>query len=125
VIYEILPRRGLANGGFNFDAHLRRQSMERDDLFHAHVWWHRHPGAVAAGGGPAPGGRDAGSGTQRPVRRMGRPLGASIMDGSLSLAGLEQKAAVGGIDPRPVSGRQEQLENLVNRALWLAIRSGR
>ena len=28
---------GLTSGGFNFDAKLRRQSIDRADLFHAHI----------------------------------------------------------------------------------------
>ena len=36
-IYEILKGGGLATGGFNFDAKLRRQSTDRNDLFHAHI----------------------------------------------------------------------------------------
>jgi hypothetical protein len=28
--------------------------------------------------------------------------------------------AEGGIDPRPVSGRQEELENAVNQRVWSA-----
>jgi xylose isomerase len=40
------------------------------------------------------------------------------MDGHESLASLEAKVASGEIDPTPVSGRQEELENLVNRHIW-------
>ena len=36
-LYEILKGGGLGTGGFNFDAKLRRQSIDRDDLFHAHI----------------------------------------------------------------------------------------
>ena len=36
-IYEILRAGGIAPGGFNFDAKLRRQSIDRTDLFHAHI----------------------------------------------------------------------------------------
>ena len=36
-LYEILRAGGIAPGGFNFDAKLRRQSTDRDDLFHAHI----------------------------------------------------------------------------------------
>ena len=36
-IYEILQHGGIAPGGFNFDAKLRRQSTHRTDLFHAHI----------------------------------------------------------------------------------------
>ena len=36
-LYEILRAGGIAPGGFNFDAKLRRQSIDRTDLFHAHI----------------------------------------------------------------------------------------
>ena len=36
-LYEILKGGGLGDGGFNFDAKLRRQSIDRNDLFHAHI----------------------------------------------------------------------------------------
>ena len=34
---EILRAGGFTTGGLNFDAKLRRQSIARDDLFHAHI----------------------------------------------------------------------------------------
>ena len=37
ALYEILRGGGFTTGGFNFDAKLRRQSMDRTDLFHAHI----------------------------------------------------------------------------------------
>jgi xylose isomerase len=45
-------------------------------------------------------------------------LGTSILDGSESLDTLESRVISGEIDPTPVSGRQELLENRVNRAIW-------
>src|SRR3954470_3054392 len=36
-MYEILRSGGLGQGGFNFDAKLRRQSSDRNDLFYAHI----------------------------------------------------------------------------------------
>ena len=36
-LYEILRGGGFTTGGFNFDAKLRRQSIDRTDLFHAHI----------------------------------------------------------------------------------------
>jgi xylose isomerase len=50
-------------------------------------------------------------------------LGTRIMSGDASLADLEADVASGVVDPGPVSGRQEQLENLVNRAIWQTIGS--
>ena len=37
AVYEIVRAGGFATGGFNFDTKLRRQSMDRTDLFHAHI----------------------------------------------------------------------------------------
>ncbi|MCL4162190.1 UNVERIFIED_CONTAM: hypothetical protein GTU68_036315, partial [Idotea baltica] len=36
-VYELLRGGGFTTGGMNFDAKLRRQSIARDDLFHAHI----------------------------------------------------------------------------------------
>ena len=47
-------------------------------------------------------------------------LGSAILDGSETLASLEDKVAAGAIDPRPVSGHQELLENVVNESIWAA-----
>src|SRR5437870_4404752 len=37
ALHEILAAGGFTTGGFNFDAKLRRQSVSRTDLFHAHI----------------------------------------------------------------------------------------
>ena len=36
-MYEILKAGGFTTGGMNFDAKIRRQSIDPDDLLHAHV----------------------------------------------------------------------------------------
>ena len=47
-------------------------------------------------------------------------LGKSILAPEASLETISQRVMAGGIDPRPASGRQELLENLVNREIWSA-----
>ena len=49
-------------------------------------------------------------------------LGRSILSGEASLEDLERRVAAGEIDPRPVSGEQELLENMVNQRIWAADR---
>ena len=118
AMYEILRGGGFTTGGFNFDTKLRRQSMARDDLFHGHVGGIdtlARALLVAAQlieDGEIESARDA------RYAAWTDELGASIMDGQVNLLDLEERVAAGVIDPVPVSGRQEQLENLVNRALW-------
>jgi len=53
-VYEILRAGGFTTGGFNFDTKLRRMSIARDDLFHAHktaCLSNVAPGATRAGTG--------------------------------------------------------------------------
>jgi xylose isomerase len=40
------------------------------------------------------------------------------MSGAESLDSLEAKVSAGEIDPKPVSGHQELLENRLNRVIW-------
>ena len=115
ALYTILQGGGLTTGGFNFDAKLRRQSVAPDDLLHAHV-----------------GGMDAiARGLLRAARMIERgdvagfvaaryadwdgDLGRAILAGQRSLGDLEQHVLARGVEPEPRSGRQEMLENLVNR----------
>ena len=45
-------------------------------------------------------------------------IGAEILAGGHTLGALADKAVADGIDPSAVSGRQEHLENEVNRIIW-------
>ena len=121
AMYEILRGGGFTTGGFNFDTKLRRQSMARDDLFHGHVGGIdtlARALLVAAQlieDGEIESARDA------RYAAWTDELGVGIMDAQLTLLDLEERVAAGVIDPVPVSGRQEQLENLINRALWRSV----
>ncbi len=112
--YFIVKNGGLGTGGYNFDAKLRRQSVDAVDLFHAHV-----------------GAMDLCARALLNVERLlvdgrfeafveeryagwGSGLGADILAGRLSLAELADRAQATP-PPQPRSGRQEYLENLVNR----------
>ncbi len=118
VMYEILRSGGFHDGGFNFDTKLRRQSMDRLDLFHGHI------GAmdtlaralVAASALIEDGALEEARETR--YEKWSAGLGSQIMDGSIGLVDLERRVASGELDPTPVSGRQEELENLVNRTIW-------
>ena len=74
-LYEILRAGGLGTGGFNFDAKLRRQSIDRTDLFHAHIGGlDTIAHGAARGGGPRRARRARGE-QGRPLRRLGRRAG--------------------------------------------------
>lgn len=118
ALYEILKGGGFTTGGFNFDAKLRRQSTDRTDLFHAHIG-----GLDTLARALLVAADIVEAGTLRAMveaRYTGwsGPLGLAILDGTLSLADLAAKVESGEVDPRPVSGRQELYENVVNRHIW-------
>ncbi|MBR2573723.1 MAG: xylose isomerase [Loktanella sp.] len=113
--YEVLRAGGFTTGGTNFDAKLRRQSLDAEDLILAHVGG---MDACAAGlkaaaamleDGKLEAARDAryaGWDTE-----AGRALLASDLDA------ITARVMAEGVSPQPRSGRQERLENLVNRYL--------
>jgi xylose isomerase len=118
VMYEILNGGGLTTGGYNFDTKLRRQSMDRLDLFHGHIG-----GIDTLARSLLVAARLMEDGELEAARaaryaRWGDELGGSILGGEVDLEDLEARVSNGELNPVPASGRQEDLENLVNRAIW-------
>jgi len=123
ALYEIVRAGGFSTGGFNFDTKLRRQSMARDDLFHAHIG-----GIDTLARALLVAADMIERGTVERLRAeryagWSNKLGRSILTGDAVLEILTAGVASGEIDPKPVSGRQEQLENLVNQAIWAGDRA--
>ena len=115
AMLEVIRAGGLGTGGLNFDARVRRQSIDPMDLVHAHVggmdtcaraflaaWRITEDGALDR----AVAERYGGWASER---------AQGWLDGSAGLDDVAAAVRTGGIDPRPRSGGQERLENLVNR----------
>ena len=117
-LYEIVRSGGFTTGGFNFDAKLRRQSIDRADLFHAHIGGIDTLAMALLVAADIIEAGDLASMKEARYAAWDGPLGKAILDGSLSLAGLEAKVAAGEISPVRHSGQQELYENVVNRHLW-------
>jgi xylose isomerase len=113
----ILKQGGLAPGGVNFDAKVRRESFEPVDLFHAHI-----------------GGMDAfahGLKIAAKIRKDGvfkdfvktryaswdAGIGQKVEAGQATFEDLEKYILEKGQIMPNVSGRQEMLENVLNRYL--------
>jgi xylose isomerase len=116
AMYIILRNGGFTTGGLNFDAHVRRQSIDTDDLFHAHI-----------------GGMDAFARGLKIAAKMiedkafekavterykgwSGDLGVKIEKKQVGFEELEAYTLKHG-EPRIQSGRQELLENLLNEYL--------
>ncbi len=117
AMFSILKAGGLGSGGFNFDAKLRRPSIDIEDLFYAHI-----------------GGMDAYALAYKlasKIRAEGKleafvadryasfdsGYGASIENGKIGFKELERLVLTKLGEPTPKSGRQEYLENLLNTYL--------
>ncbi|MFN3685632.1 xylose isomerase [Salinarimonas sp.] len=111
--YEILRAGGFSTGGTNFDAKLRRQSLDPVDLVAAHVGG---MDACARGLLCAAALLEDGSLERARAERYAgwdRPQAQAMLRSDL--AAIAARVESEGIEPQPRSGRQERLENLVNR----------
>jgi len=111
----ILGQGGLGAGGLNFDAKVRRESFEPVDLFHAHVG---SMDAFAQGLKIAAAIRMDGLLTDLVKQRYSSwdaGVGAEIEAGKADFASLEAYMLKKGEAAANVSGRQELIENIVNR----------
>jgi xylose isomerase len=117
AMVSILRAGGLGSGGFNFDAKLRRPSIDLEDLFHAHI-----------------GGMDAYALAYKialKIRADGKlekfvkdryatfdsDYGKAIEKGKIGFRDLEKLVLKQLGEPKPKSGKQEYLENLLNTYL--------
>ncbi len=113
TMYVLLRHGGFQTGGLNFDAKVRRQSIDPEDLFHAHI-----------------GGMDAFARGLKIAAKMvksksfekiikqrysgwNKALGKEIESGKSSFETLEAYIHKNG-EPDIQSGRQEMIENLLN-----------
>ena len=113
--YHVLKAGGFTSGGTNFDARLRRQSIDPDDLLIAHI-----------------GGMDCCARGLKAAAKMVEDGALSVplkerysgwsdqqakqmLAGSMGLDDIEAYVLQNEINPRPHSGAQEKLENIVNR----------
>lgn len=113
----ILKYGGLAPGGVNFDAKVRRESFDPLDLFYAHIGGMDAfaRGLKIAAAIRADGELDAF--VKERYASWDEGIGAQIEAGSAGFAELEAYMLEKGEIAPNKSGRQEMLENLINRYL--------
>jgi xylose isomerase len=111
----VLEQGGLAPGGLNFDAKVRRESFEPIDLFHAHVG---AMDAFAHGLKIAAAMRKDGvlkDFVKQRYSSWDTGIGKEVEKGAASFETLEKYMLDKGEVTPNVSGRQEYLENIINR----------
>ena len=115
--YHIFSNGGFISGGLNFDAKIRRQSINPEDLFYAHI-----------------GGMDVCAKTLLATEKLindnvfnkhikdrynnwENELGKMINDKKTNLDLIHNTVIDKDINPKPKSGQQELLENILNKYL--------
>jgi xylose isomerase len=116
AMVSILKAGGVGSGGFNFDAKIRRPSIDLDDLFHAHI-----------------GGMDAYALAFKKARQIladgtlkqlvadryasfDADFGKQIEKKKIGFKELEKLVLKKG-EPKPRSGKQEMYENILMRSV--------
>jgi xylose isomerase len=117
VMFSILKYGGLAPGGVNFDAKVRRESLEPIDLFYAHIGGMdafarglKIAAAIRADG-------ELAEFVKQRYRTWDTGIGAKVESGEADFKSLEAYMMQKGESAANQSGRQEMLENLINRFL--------
>ena len=117
VMLMLLKYGGVAPGGVNFDAKVRRESFEPIDLFYAHVGGMdafarglKIAAAIRADG-------ELQSFVDQRYSSWDSGIGAEVEAGTAGMARLEEYMLDKGDIAANQSGRQEMLEHLVNRYL--------
>ncbi|MFB2865146.1 xylose isomerase, partial [Aeromonas sp. MdU4] len=118
IMYEILKAGGFTTGGFNFDSKVRRQSTDKYDLFHGHIGaMDTMALALKKAAAMLQGGELADHVAKRYAGWSG-DLGRQILTGNFSIESLSKHVELNNLAPQHRSGRQEMLENIVNRHLF-------
>jgi xylose isomerase len=115
ALVQLVEDQGFATGGFNFDAKLRRQSVDPADLYLAHIGGiDTISRALLAAADIVTEGALSRLKQER-YQGWNSELGKRITDGELNLASLADFATDKGLDPAPRSGRQELAESIIAR----------
>jgi len=115
ALVQVVQDQGFATGGFNFDAKLRRQSVDPTDLYVAHI------GGIDTIARALLAAADVV--TEGKLERLKKDryqgwsgeLGKKITAGGFDLASLSDLATEQGFNPAPRSGRQELAESIIAR----------
>jgi xylose isomerase len=116
AIYELLRGGGFTTGGFNFDSKVRRQSIDAEDLFYAHIGGMDVLARGLLGAAKLiEDGQLQGFVDQR-YAGWKTGMGEKMLSGAATLADMADYAINSDVMPVRKSGRQEYLENLVTNA---------
>ena len=113
ALYYILQGGGFKNGGANFDAKVRRQSNDAEDLFYSHIGGMDLLARALENAADLIASEKLSGFVKDRYRGWDSGMGKRMLDGSADLDAMAAYALETNNSPAPVSGRQEHLENIV------------
>ena len=114
VLYLLLQKGGFKSGGFNFDAKVRRQSIDLQDLFTGHINSVDTLAKALLQAAELIEKKQISDFVKNRYKDWDSKLGQSILNGEMHFESLAHYVEKKKIDPQPRSGRQEMLEGLFN-----------
>jgi len=114
-LIQLVQDRGFETGGFNFDAKLRRQSVDPADLYLAHIGGIDTIARALLAAADVVAGGELARLQQERYRGWSGELGQRITGGAMTLESLADLALEKNFDPAPHSGRQELAESIIAR----------
>lgn len=115
ALYYILKGGGFKNGGSNFDAKVRRQSRDAEDLFYGHIGGMdllaralQNAAALIESG-------KLQAFTEQRYEKWESGMGKLMMSNNATLGDMAKYCLKENNSPEPVSARQEYLENIVTQ----------
>jgi xylose isomerase len=118
AFYEILKHGGFTTGGMNFDAKVRRQSVDAEDLFYGHISAIDNLALAVERAAVLIENDRLEQFKRERYAGWDTQFGRNILDGSFSLSSLARDAVDRGLNPKHASGQQERLEGVVNQAIY-------
>jgi len=115
AMYYILKGGGFKNGGSNFDAKVRRQSNDLEDLFISHIGGMDLIARALLNAAAMIENDRLQEFKDKRYAGWADGVGKSMMSGKSSLDDLAKHCLDRNTSPEPVSGRQEHLENIVTQ----------
>ena len=117
ALYYILKGGGFKKGGSNFDAKVRRQSIDAEDLFYGHIAGMDHLAHALKIAAKMIEDDELQRFKDKRYAGWQSGIGAKMLSGEATLADVAEHALEQNASPAPVSGRQEYLENVIARQI--------
>jgi xylose isomerase len=115
AMYYILKNGGFQNGGNNFDAKVRRQSIDPADLFHGHIGGIDVLARSLLNAAAMIEGGELDAVVRKRYAGWQSADAQAMLSGASNLEAISDAAVAAKIDPKPRSGKQEYVENIVSR----------